>query len=197
MGVYAERYYMAYIGEDPIETHGNLRRRVVLYDVPEEPWQIEGPDAMAFLDRVFARKVSTLKEGRGLYAIACTLDGGTFMDGILFRMTEDVFWYIQPDGHFRTWVWALSKGYDIAISDPRGRVLPVQGPNSLKVLSALTNGGIDEDLKYFRSGYFHVGDQRLYISWTGWTGELGHEIYWWALGSPSTGPRITTSSSAT
>ena len=177
MGVYAERYYKVYIGEDPVETYWNLRRRAVLYDVPEKPWQIEGPDAMAFLDRIFARKVSTLKEGRGLYAIACTHDGGTFMDGILFRMTEDVFWYIQPDGHFRTWVWALSKGYDVTISDPKGRVLQVQGPNSLKVLSALTDGGIDENLKYFRSGYFHVGGQRLYVSRTGWTGELGYEIY--------------------
>ena len=63
MGV-CERYYKVFIGEDPVETY-HLRRRAVLYDVPEKPWQIEGPDAMAFLDRIFARKVSTLKKGRG------------------------------------------------------------------------------------------------------------------------------------
>ncbi len=177
MGVVAERYYEVFSGEDPIETYWALRRKVVLYDVPEKPWQIEGPDVVEFLDKIFARKIAPLKEGRGLYAIACTHDGGTFMDGILFKMAEDVFWYVQPDGHFQPWVWALSKGYDVKISDPKGRVLQIQGPNSLKVLSDLTGGAVNEEMKYFQSGYFDVMGQRLYVSRTGWTGELGYEIY--------------------
>lgn len=177
MGVVAERYYEVFTGEDVTQTYWNLRRKVVLYDVPEKPWQIEGPDVVAFLDYLFARKVSNLQQGRGLYAIACTHDGGTFMDGILFRMADDVFWYVQPDGHFQPWVWALSKGFDVKISDPLGRVLQVQGPNSLKVLSDLTDGAVGEDMGYFRSGYFDVRGQRLYVSRTGWTGELGYEIY--------------------
>lgn len=177
LGVVAERYYTVFNGEDPVETYWKLRREVALYDVPEKPWQIEGPDAMAFMEKVFARNISTLKEGRGLYAIACTHDGGTFMDGILFRMAEDVFWYVQPDGHLLPWLMALSEGFDVQVSDPKGRVLQVQGPNSLKVMSALTDGAITEDLKYFQSGYYDIRGQRLYVSRTGWTGELGYEIY--------------------
>jgi aminomethyltransferase len=177
LGVVAERFYGVFNGEDAVETYWNLRRKVVLYDVPEKPWQIEGPDAMAFMEKIFARNISTLKEGRGLYAIACAHDGGTFMDGILFRMAEDVFWYVQPDGHFLPWVMALSEGFDVKISDPLGRVLQIQGPNSLKVMSALTDGVIDESLKYFQSGYYDIKGQRLYVSRTGWTGELGYEIY--------------------
>lgn len=177
LGVVAERYYGVFNGEDPVETYWNLRRNVVLYDVPEKPWQIEGPDAMAFMERIFARNISTLKEGRGLYAIACTHDGGTFMDGILFRMADDVFWYVQPDGHFLPWVMALSEGYDVHISDPKGRVLQIQGPKSLEVMSALSNGAINDELKYFQSGYYDIKGQRLYVSRTGWTGELGYEIY--------------------
>jgi len=176
-GVVAERFYPVYNGEDVVETYWTLRRKAVLYDVPEKPWQIEGPDATSFMDRIFARDISKLEEGRGVYAIACTHDGGTFMDGILFKMAPDVFWYVQPDGHFLPWVMALSEGYDVSFSDPKARVLQVQGPNSLKVMSDLTGGAIDDTLKYFRSGYFDVGGQRLYVSRTGWTGELGCEIY--------------------
>jgi glycine cleavage system aminomethyltransferase T len=118
-----------------------------------------------------------LKEGRCLYAIACTHDGGTFMDGILFRMADDVFWYVQPDGHFLPWVLALSEGYDVKVSDPKGRVLQIQGPNSFSVMVELSNGAIDETLKYFQSGYYDIKGQHLYVSRTGWTGELGYEIY--------------------
>jgi glycine cleavage system aminomethyltransferase T len=177
MGALADRFYEVFNGENTLETYWNLRRKVVVYDVPEKPWQIEGPDAMAFMERIFARNISTLKEGRGLYAIACTHDGGTFMDGILFRMAENVFWYVQPEGHFLSWVMALSAGYDVKFFDPKGRVLQIQGPNALKVMSDLTNGAIDESLKYFQSGYYDVCGQRLYVSRTGWTGERGYEIY--------------------
>lgn len=177
LGVVAERYYGVFNGEDVTETYWKLRREVVLYDVPEKPWQIEGPDAMAFMERIFARNIATLKEGRGMYAIACTHDGGTFMDGILFRMADDVYWYVQPDGHFQPWAMALSDGYDVKISDPKGRVLQIQGPLSGKVMAALSDGAIDETLKYFQSGYYDLKGQRLYVSRTGWTGELGYEIY--------------------
>lgn len=177
LGVVAERFYSVFNGEDRIETYWKLRREVVLYDVPEKPWQIEGPDALAFMERIFARDISSLKEGRGLYAIACTHEGGTFMDGILFKMAENVFWYVQPDGHLLPWLMALSEGYDVQISDPHSRVLQIQGPNALKVMSALSDGAINENLKYFQSGYYDLKGQRLYVSRTGWTGELGYEIY--------------------
>ncbi len=177
LGVVAERFYGVFNGEDAVATYWNLRRKVVLYDVPEKPWQIEGPDAAAFMDRIFARDIASVKEGRGLYAIACTHDGGTFMDGILFKMAEGVFWYVQPDGHFLPWTMALSEGYDVRISDPKGRVLQIQGPNSLQVMRDLSGGVIDESLKYFQSGYYDIAGQRLYVSRTGWTGELGYEIY--------------------
>jgi len=70
----------------------------VLYDVPEKPWQIEGPDVVPFLDRVFARRIDNLPEGRGHYAVACAPNGGTFMDGILFNFDKKRYWYVQPDG---------------------------------------------------------------------------------------------------
>jgi glycine cleavage system aminomethyltransferase T len=177
LGVAANRFYAADNGEDIDETYRALRQKVVLFDVPEKPWQIEGPDAIPFLERIFARPIGTLPEGRGRYAISCTSDGGIFMDGILFKLADNRYWYVQPDGALEEWLVAHKGEFDGHFSDPNSRVLQVQGPNSMKVMSDATNGAIDESMKYFGAGYYDIGGQRLYVSRTGWTGELGYEIY--------------------
>ncbi len=176
-GVYAGRFYSIFNGEDGIEAYWTLRRKAVLYDVPERPVQIEGPDAVAFLERVFARPIASLQQGRGRYAIACTPAGGLFMDGILFRLTDNRFWYVQPDGALESWLVAHSDGFDVTISDPGSRVIQIQGPASPAILQTASAGQIDEKLGYFHSGFFDLGGQELYVSRTGWTGEMGYEIY--------------------
>ncbi len=177
LGVVAGRYYAVHNGEDPVETYWNLRRRAVLYDVPEKPWEIVGPDALPFLERIFARRIDTLSECWGRYAIACTHDGGTFTDGILFKMEENRYWYVQPDGEIKTWLLAHSAEFDVVIRDPKSRVLQIQGPTSKRIMADATNGAIGDGMKYFQSGYYDVGGQELYVSRTGWTGELGYEVY--------------------
>ena len=176
-GVAAGRYYAADLGEDPIASYWALRRDAVLFDVPEKPWQIEGPDALAFLEHLFARRIDSLKPGRGCYAIACTAAGGTFMDGILFRLDADRYWYVQADGEFEAWMTAHRAGFDVEITDPRSHVLQLQGPNSMAIMQALSDGAIDETMRYFDSGFYPLGKQTLFVSRTGWTGELGYEIY--------------------
>ncbi|MEL6376511.1 MAG: aminomethyltransferase family protein [Pseudomonadota bacterium] len=176
-GVYAGRYFAIYCGEDELHKYWTLRQKALIFDVPERPVEISGPDAAAFLDYVFTRKIATMREGRGYYAIACTPKGGVFMDGVMFRLAEDKFWYVQADGPFETWLLAHSGNYDVKISDPTSRVLQIQGPASLDIMRAASDGGVDESLPYFRSGFFEIGDQRLYVSRTGFTNELGFEIY--------------------
>ena len=176
-GVYAERFYPISLGNDVEEMYWSLRRKAVMYDVPEKPIQIEGPDAGKFLDKIFSRKISTMKVGRGRYAIACYEDGGIFIDGVFFRLEENKFWYVQPDGPLETWLKAHQYGFDVKITDPSSRVIQVQGPASKEILSNLTNGSINDDFKYYHSGYFEIADQKVYISRTGWTAELGYEIY--------------------
>jgi aminomethyltransferase len=177
LGVAAGRYYAADNGEDPLESYWALRRAAVLFDVPEKPWQIEGPDVVPFLERIFARRIGSLAQGRGRYAIACTPAGGIYMDGILFRLAQDCFWYVQPDGALEEWLIAHSDGFDVKISDPHSRVLQIQGPNSMNIMADATAGAIDEKMKYFDSGFYDFAGQRVYVSRTGWTGELGYEIY--------------------
>ena len=100
-GVYAGRYFAIYNGEDPVRKYWVLRRKALLFDTPEKPVEVSGPDAAAFLDKVLTRTVSTLEVGRGRYALACTPQGGVFMDGVVFRLEGDRFWYVQADGRWR------------------------------------------------------------------------------------------------
>jgi aminomethyltransferase len=177
LGVYAGRYYSVFSGDDPIKTYWALRRKAALYDVPERPVQIEGPDVVSFLERILSRRISDLKEGRGRYSIACTPKGRVFIDGVLFKLSNNRFWYVQPEGALEAWLIAHSEGFDVTISDPHARVLQIQGPTSLAVMSAASGGLIDERLGYFHSGFFKLGGQDVYVSRTGWTGELGFEVY--------------------
>ena len=176
-GVYAGRYFPMTIGEDPIKKYWLLRQKALIFDVPEKPIEISGPDTIPFLDKVMTRKVSTIKEGRGYYSLACTPQGGIFMDGVLFKFKEDKFWYVQADGPFEDWLIAHSSNFNVKISDPKSRVLQIQGPASIDIMKSASKGKIDEKMKYFRSGFFDIGGQNLYVSRTGFTNELGFEIY--------------------
>lgn len=176
-GVYAGRYFPIYAGEDEIEKYWCLRQRAAIFDTPEKPVQIAGPDAERFLDYVLSRDVTKMGTGRGYYAIACTPQGGVFMDGVMFRFDAETFWYVQADGPFEDWLLAHSAGFDVQISDPNVRVLQIQGPASLEIMTAATGGALDDSLKYFRSGFYDFDGQRLYVSRTGFTNELGYEIY--------------------
>ena len=176
-GVYANRFQAVYIGEDPIQKYWTLRQKALIFDVPEKPIEIKGPDAVKFLDKVLTRKISNMKIGRGYYAIACTPKGGIFMDGVVFRFSENHFWYVQADGPFEMWLLAHSEGFDVEINDPKSRVIQIQGPASFKIMNDATNGQITEAMKYYSSGFFNFNEQELYVSRSGFTGELGYEIY--------------------
>ena len=88
-GVYAGRYFPIFMGEDYIEKYWCLRQRALIFDVPEKPVEISGPDSVPLLEKVLSRAVSSMVEGRGYYAIACTPQGGVFMDGVVFRLEFD------------------------------------------------------------------------------------------------------------
>ena len=176
-GIYCNRFYPISFGEDAIEQYWKLRREVMLFDVPEKPLDIKGPDAVVLLEKVFTRRIASIKVGRANYAIACTPQGGVQMDGVMIRLAEDHFWYVHANGEFESWLIAFSDGLDVSISDPRSRVLQIQGPRSLEVLKALDKNADIENFGYFQAGHFNIGGQSLLVTRTGWTNELGFEIY--------------------
>lgn len=176
-GIYCGRFYPLSVGEDPIEQYWKLRRGVTLFDVPEKPLDIKGPDAVALLERVFTRRIDNLKLWRARYAVACTQQGGIVMDGVLIRLAADHFWYVMADGEFESWIHAHANGFDVTISDPKSRVIQIQGPKSLEVLQVAAKDGVPDGFGYFHAGRFDFGGQELLVTRTGWTGEIGIEIY--------------------
>ncbi len=176
-GVYAGRYHIVDADEDVRAKYWRLRQQALLFDTPEKPWDISGPDAVPFLERLFCRKVAPMREGRAHYAIACTAQGGVFMDGLLFRLGPDRFRYVQADGAFEAWMTAHRAGFDVDIRDPRSRVLQIQGPASLAIMQAASDGAITGEMTHFSAGTFDLGGQALYVSRSGFTGELGFEVY--------------------
>lgn len=184
----AGRFFAHHNGDDPVEGYWALRKRAALYDVPERPVEISGPDAVPFLEHILARRIADMATNRGRYALACTHQGGIFMDGILFRLGEDRFWFVHPDGDLDTWLLAHNDGFDVTVRDLKSRVLQLQGPKTYQIMHDATSRALTEDLKYFHSGFFDLGGQQVYVSRTGWTGELGYEIY--TLGDATDCPRL-------
>jgi glycine cleavage system aminomethyltransferase T len=176
-GVYAGRLYPLSIGDDPLEDYRRLRERAALFDVPERPVQIQGPDAERLLDLVFTRDVGRLAPGRAGYAIACDADGGILMDGVLIRFAADRFWYVMADGEFLGWLHAHALAMDVTISDPGSWVAQIQGPTSLDVLADACDDGLPDPFPYFAMAQVHMGGQRVVVTRTGWSGELGFEVY--------------------
>ena len=154
-----------------------LRTHAGIFDVPERPLEIRGPDAGAFLDFVFTRKVSTMAVDRGRYGLMCHDDGGIACDGVVFRLAEDWFWYVHADRDVFTWLNALKFGHDVEIRDPQAWAIQIQGPTSLDILDACVDGGAPEGFKYYHARQVTVGGQKVLISRTGWTAEKGFEVY--------------------
>ncbi len=154
-----------------------LRRTVTRLDTGELPTQIAGPDSGRLLDMIFTRKVSGLRPGRCTYGVACWPDGGILVDGILIRLAEDRFWYVQADGDFVGWLKAHALAMDVTVTDPQSWVHQLQGPQALGLLAAAADGGLPQNFRYFDAREVAFAGQTVLITRTGWTGEVGFEIY--------------------
>ena len=133
----AGRFYAHHNGENVTFSYWALRQHAALFDVPERPVEISGPGAVEFLEYLVARNIKDMEVGRGRYALICTHKGGIFMDGILFRLAENRFWFVHPDGDLDTWLLANCNSFDVSVSDPKSRVLQLQGPKSFQIMHCL------------------------------------------------------------
>ena len=176
-GVYNQRLYPLDLGGDTVAEYWKLRREAMLYDVPERPLEIRGPDAVRLLEKVFVRRCAAMGVQRAAYGLACDAIGGLLMDGVLMRLAEDRFWYVMADGEFLPWLEAHAIGMDVRVFDPEVWVLQVQGPRSLEILRAIADPAPPTDWKYFAVAETTIAGQPVVLSRTGWTGELGFEIY--------------------
>lgn len=162
---------------DRFDDYWTLRQRAGLFDTGERPIEIAGPDAERLCNRLFTRGCSTLKPGRAAYGLLCYPDGGVLCDGILMRLAQDRFWYVQADGPVYSWLIAHAQGMDVAVRDPNSWVAQVQGPLSLRVLERACDDDPPEGFGYFAVARVTMGGMPVIVSRTGWTGEVGFEFY--------------------
>ncbi len=154
-----------------------LRQKAAVLNTGELPLQFKGPDAERLLDKLFTKDITKVRVGRCGYGLACYEDGGMIVDGVLLRLEDDCFWYVQADGDFYSWARAHATGMNIEISDPDVFVSQVQGPNSMKILEAASKDGLPEPFGYFAMARVNFGGQEVVITRTGYTNELGWEFY--------------------
>ena len=159
------------------DAYWRLRRWAILRHTGELPIEIRGPDAERLLNRVFTRDISKNRVGRCSYQFACYDDGGMILDGILVRLAEDRFWYGQADGDLTDWLRAHGAGMDVEITDPDVWISQIQGPNALKILEAAVDDAYPEPFRYFDAAVTRIAGQEVVITRSGFTNELGWEIY--------------------
>ena len=159
------------------EMYWKTRKELIYRHTGEHPFEIIGEDAIVFLNKIFPRDVSKVRIGRCSYQFACYHDGGMITDGLLLRLFKNRFWFVQADGDLFSWYKAHSHDLNVKIMDPEVWVSQIQGPLSMELLSKLIEGSIPNPWNYFDWAEVMIGGQKVIISRTGFTNELGWEIY--------------------
>src|SRR6476659_1090759 len=167
----------AYEGHHEHE-YNAIRNAAALIDVsPLFKYMISGRDAARFVDRIITRDVSKMSVGQVFYTPWCDEHGKVIDDGTVSRLAEQTFRWTAADPSLR-WFRQNALGLDVSIEDisEETAALALQGPTSAKLLRAAARVSI-ETLKYFRVTGGTIAGVRVDISRTGYTGDLGYEIW--------------------
>ncbi len=164
---------------DPVRNFWNLLNAAILCDVSvERQVEITGPDAARFTQYLSCRDLSKMQVGQCKYVLITDQDGGIINDPILLKLAEDRFWLSIADSDVLLWAKgvALNSGMDVRISEPDVSPLQLQGPKSRDILQAAF-GDAPTELKYYWFMEYDWDGVPLVISRTGWSSELGYEIF--------------------
>ena len=175
-------YNHMYIPRDfgnPEQNFWNLIEKSILCDVAvERQVEITGPDSYKFIQLLTPRDLSKLSVGQCKYVLIVNNDGGILNDPVLLRLAENHFWLSLADSDVLLWAQgvAVNSGLDVKISEPDVSPLQLQGPTSQEIMVKLFGDGI-RDLKYYWLREYNLDGIPLIVSRTGWSSELGYEIY--------------------
>ena len=164
---------------DPEQNFWNLLNDAILCDVAvERQVQIKGPDASKFVQMMSPRDLSNMQVGQCKYVILTNQFGGVLNDPVLLRVKEDCYWFSLADSDVLFWALGLASNgdYDVEITEPDVSPLQLQGPKSRDIMIKLFGDEI-KDLKYYWFKNLKLGDINLLVSRTGWSSELGYEIF--------------------
>ena len=175
-------YNHMYIPRDfgsPEQNFWNLIEKAILCDVAvERQVEITGPDAYKFIQLLTPRDLSKLSVGQCKYVLIVNDDGGILNDPVLLRLAENHFWLSLADSDILLWAQgvAVNSDLNVKITEPDVSPLQLQGPISQEIMVKLFGDNI-RDLKYYWLREYNLDGIPLIISRTGWSSELGYEIY--------------------
>ncbi len=165
--------------EDDEKEYWHLLEHVTLWDVAvERQVEITGPDAAAFTQLLTCRDLSRCAVGQCKYAPLIAPDGGIVNDPILLRLGEDHFWLSLADSDALLYAKGVQAfaGLDVVLREPDVSPLQVQGPKSKPLIRDLFGDDV-MNLRYYWCVETELDGIPVVVSRTGWTGEVGYEIY--------------------
>ena len=177
------RRWAGYLAATSYElTHENeyfaIRTKAALLDIsPLKKYIVEGPDAQNLLDRLVTRNIAICKVGQVMYTPWCDEEGKVIDDGTVQRLSENKFRITSAEPNLE-WIESNSTGMDVMIKDDSysTAALALQGPNSRAILNAVSSKSLDS-LKFFWMIDTTFENIPVTISRTGYTGDLGYEIW--------------------
>ncbi len=173
-GFYAVSAYEAHHEHE----YNAIRNAAALIDVtPLFKYRITGRDATRFVNRIIARDINKVSVNQVIYCCWCDEEGKIIDDGTITRLEENRYRWTAADPNLR-WFRQNAIGFDVDIEDITEQVaaLALQGPTSGRLLMSVADAEI-ESLKYFRKTSGKIGGVPVDISRTGYTGDLGYEIW--------------------
>lgn len=154
------------------------RNAVSVFDLtPMVKYRISGPEAEGFLNHLVTRDVARLRDNRVMYCVWCNDDGHIIDDGTIFRFGRNEFRLCTAERQL-DWLLDSAFGFDVQVEEVTSGIaaLAVQGPASCALLKSTGLAGV-ENLKPFDCGHFNLQGMPIMASRTGFTGDLGYEIW--------------------
>jgi aminomethyltransferase len=149
-----------------------------VFDItPMVKHRVSGPDALPYMNRLMTRDVSKIKPGRVGYSVWCNENGQVIDDGTIFHLGEGVY-RICSQEHQIDWFMTNTLGFDVNVVEETHDIagLALQGPTSCAVLKDMGLTGV-ENLTPFGMTWFNFEGKDLMVSRTGFTGDLGYELW--------------------
>jgi glycine cleavage system T protein len=165
-----------------IEEHLATRTKAGLFDISHiGEFLIEGKDSLNFLQKIMAKDISRLKQGKCLYSVMCNKEGGTIDDLFIYKFNEEKFMLVMNAGTIEKDFKHLitnKENFEIEIKNISKETakIDLQGPKSENILQKLTDENLSE-IKRFEFKEINIAGTKITISRSGYTGEDGFELY--------------------
>lgn len=169
-----------FAGQTKEQEYEAIRAGVTIWDVSvERPVEIDGPDGFALMDLLTPRDMRKCQVGQCKYAIICDENGGVINDPVVLRLGENRFWLTPADSDLHLWVKGVAVGMGLRTTVRQPEVFPIQiqGPKSPDLLRVLVGDRIKSVRYYWWTKTELEGGISVIVSRTGWTGEVGYEIF--------------------